>query len=116
MALVCPVATANSTATSAAALGSTFGLHTGSPGPAGTANEATGGSYARQTATPGTAALGVVAWSQMTFPVAANTYTHMTRWNGSTLVEVIDNLDIIISPSGEAKVNHKVTIPYALPA
>ncbi|MET8314796.1 hypothetical protein ABZU78_11810 [Rhodococcus erythropolis] len=116
MAITCPVATANKAATDFAAQGSTFSLHTANPGASGTANEATGGSYARQTATPGTAALGVVQWSQMTFPVPAGTFTHMCRWSGSTLIEVIDNPDITISPAGESKVTHKVTVPYTLPA
>ncbi|NMM84326.1 hypothetical protein B2J88_08125 [Rhodococcus sp. SRB_17] len=116
MPITSPVAVANLAATQFAAQGSTFSLHTGNPGPAGTANEASGGSYARQTATPGTAGSGVVSWSQMTFPVPAGTFTHMCRWSGSTLIEVIDNPDITISPAGESKVTHKVTVSYVLPA
>lgn len=116
MALICPVATANAVATSLAAQGNSFSLHTGSPGAAGTSNEASGSGYARQTGTFGSAALGVIQTSQMVFPVAANTYSYMCRWNGTTLIEVIDNPDITISPAGEAKVTHKITIPYTLPA
>ncbi|RAL31137.1 phage tail fiber protein [Rhodococcus sp. AQ5-07] len=116
MALICPVTTANSLATYIGSLGTSFSLHTGSPGATGISNEASGSGYARQTGTFGTATLGIVSTAQMVFPVAANTYTHMCRWSGSSLIEVIDNPDITISPSGEAKVTHKITVPYTLPA
>ncbi|MGR6028943.1 phage tail fiber protein [Rhodococcus erythropolis] len=116
MGLICPVATANGVAADLAAKGNSFSLHTGNPGAAGTSNEASGSGYARQTGTFGTAALGVIQTSQMVFQVAANTYSHMCRWNGSTLVEIIDNPDITITPAGEAKVTHKITIPYVTTA
>lgn len=68
-------------------------VHTGDPGSDGTANEASGGSYARQVptwedagvegplgasvqpATPGR------AYSAVTFPVPAGTYTHLGTWD-----------------------------------
>ncbi|QXW03993.1 phage tail fiber protein [Rhodococcus globerulus] len=110
------VATANSVANHWASLGASYSLHTGHPGAAGTANEATGGGYARQATTWGSAALGVVTGSQMVFPVAAGSYTYMCRWSGSTLLDVIDTTDVTVSPAGEAKVTPKYTAPYSLPA
>jgi hypothetical protein len=97
-------ATANSVATHWASLGTTYSLHTGNPGAAGTANEATGGGYARQSTTWGSASAGVVTGSQMTFEVAAGTYTHMCRWNGTTLLDIIDTVDAEVSPAGQVKV------------
>ncbi|MGC0364989.1 hypothetical protein ABH922_002973 [Rhodococcus sp. 27YEA15] len=116
MPIICPVASANAIASDFAAKGNTFSLHTGNPGAAGTSNEASGAGYARQTGAFGTAALGATQTAQMVFQVAANTYTHMCRWSGTTLIEIIDNPDITISPAGEAKVTHKISIPYVTTA
>lgn len=116
MPLVMPVAKVNSIVDHAASLGSTFSLHTGNPGPNMTANEASGGGYARQTAPYPAAALGKATTPEMIFNVDAATYTHMVRWNGTDPVEVIDNPDITISPAGEAKVTHTLELPYVLPA
>lgn len=75
-------------ALSVTALGNTISLHTADPGTTG-ASEATGGSpaYARKTTTwTGGASDGSVVGSQVTFDVAAGTYTHMGIWNGSTFI------------------------------
>lgn len=98
------LATANAVATAWADLGDEYSLHTGNPGSSGTANEATGGGYSRQTTTWGSASGGKVTGSQMTFPVAAGDYTHMCRWDGSTLRDIIDTVDAEVSPDGEIKV------------
>lgn len=98
------LATANSAADHWASLGATYSLHTGNPGSAGTANEATGGGYSRQTTTWGAASGGVVTGSQLTFTVVAGSYTHMCRWSGSTLRDIIDTADATVSPAGEVKV------------
>lgn len=101
----------NSQATNWAGLGATYSLHTGDPGAGGTANEATGGGYTRQTTTWGTAVGGVITGSQLVFTVAAGTYTHMCRWNGSTLLNVLDTADAQVSPAGEVKVTPSYTYP-----
>ncbi|MGW5377421.1 phage tail fiber protein [Nocardia sp. NPDC003999] len=101
----------NSMANYWASLGATYSLHTGDPGGAGTANEATGGGYARQTTTWGSASGGVVTGSQMTFNAAAGTYTHVARWNGSTYLGTVDSPDVVVSPAGEVKVTPSYTYP-----
>ncbi|WP_251550317.1 hypothetical protein [Rhodococcus sp. 11-3] len=116
MTLTAPAATANAIADFIAARGNTFSLHTANPGAAGTANEASGGGYARQTGTYPAASGGETTTDEMVFDVSAGTYTHACRWNGSTLIEVIDNPDITISPAGEAKLTHKVKVNYTAPA
>ncbi|AUS33915.1 hypothetical protein C1M55_24335 [Rhodococcus qingshengii] len=115
MGMTCPATTANAVVTSIANLGTRFALHTGNPGPAGTSNEASGAGYQRQDATFAPAAGGITSTGQMTFLVPANTFTHMTRWNGTTYIETIDNPDIVISPQGEAKVTYKITFPFTIP-
>lgn len=96
--------TANSTADYWASLGDRYSLHTGNPTAAGTANEATGGGYARQTTTWGSASGGIVTGSQMTFSVVTATYTHACRWSsGGTLRDIIDITDASISPDGQIK-------------
>jgi hypothetical protein len=77
----------------------TMSIHTGDPGVAGTANEASGGGYTRETVTWGAGgaagALGStyqpatvgVAWGAPTFDLPAGTFTHYAYWNGSTLRE-----------------------------
>lgn len=97
-------ATANSTADHWASLGDTYSLHTGDPGASGTANEASGGGYSRQTTTWSAATGGVATGSQMTFNVLAGDYTHMCRWSGSTLRDILDTVDADISPDGQIKV------------
>lgn len=92
-----------------AAQGNTYSMHTGDPGAAGTSNEATGGSYARQATTWGTATGGTVTGSQLTFPAAAGTYTHMGRWNGSTFLGSFDTADATLTPAGEVKVTPSYT-------
>lgn len=101
----------NSMANAWAALGNTYSLHTGDPGGAGTANEASGGGYSRQTTTWGSASGGVVTGSQMTFTVVAATYTHLARWSGSTYLGTIDSADATVSPAGEVKVIPSYTYP-----
>jgi hypothetical protein len=46
----------------------------------------------------------VITGSQITFTVPAGTYTHMCRWNGTTLLDIIDTVDATINPAGEIKV------------
>lgn len=58
-------------------------LHTADPSTTGT-NEATGGSYARQQTTWGSASSGSRAGSQVTFSVPAGTYTHWGIWSASS--------------------------------
>lgn len=88
-----------------ASLGTTYALHAGDPGAAGTANEATGSSYARQNTVWNAAVGNTVTGSQIVFLVDAGTYTHVTRWNGSTLLDIIDTTDAVLSPAGEVKFN-----------
>ncbi|WP_280393362.1 phage tail fiber protein [Nocardia wallacei] len=97
-------ATANAVAQAWADLGATYSLHTGDPGASGTVNEASGGGYARQTTTWGTPSGGVITGSQLTFNVVAANYTHMCRWSGSTLRDIIDTVDAAITPDGQIKV------------
>lgn len=60
-------------------------LHSGDPGAAGTANEITGGGYARQTATIATAGSGVrVLSADVSFSgPASQAVTHMCFWNST---------------------------------
>lgn len=60
------------------------GLHAGDPGTAGTANEATGGTYARLTPTwnDGTVDGKVVA-TEMTFNAGAAAYSYLSFWDAS---------------------------------
>lgn len=103
-------ATKNSLANHWASLGDTYSLHTGNPGAAGTANEVTNGSYSRQATTWGAASGGVVTGSQLTFAVSSSTtVTHVCRWQGTTLRDVIDNPDATVTPSGEFKLNPNYT-------
>lgn len=61
-------------------------LHSGAPGAGGTANELSGGGYARQACTFGAAVNGVRTLSnQPTFSVGAGTtVSHYVVWDGST--------------------------------
>lgn len=101
----------NAMAQAWADLGNTYSLHTGDPGVDGTANEASGSGYARQTTTWGTPVGGVITGSQMVFTVGATTYTHMCRWNGTTLLNVLDTTDATVAPAGEVKVTPSYTYP-----
>jgi hypothetical protein len=97
--------TANFVADQWASRGDIYSLHTGNPGASGTANEATGGGYARQTTTWSPATGGVAVGSQMTFSVPDGTFTHMCRWNDEDeLQDIIDTVDAEVSPAGEIKV------------
>ncbi|MGW5387223.1 phage tail fiber protein [Nocardia sp. NPDC003963] len=96
--------TANTIAQAWADLGASYSLHTGNPGTAGTANEATGGGYSRQTTTWGSPSNGKITGSQLTFNVVAGSYTHMCRWSGTTLRDIIDTVDASVSPDGQIKV------------
>ncbi|RDI13436.1 hypothetical protein DEU38_13411 [Rhodococcus sp. AG1013] len=105
------VATANALANHWASLGNSYSLHTGNPGAAGTANEASGNGYARQTTTFGSPAGGTVTGSQMTFNFQG-TATHMCRWNGTTLLDIIDTVDATITPAGQIKVTPSFNANY----
>lgn len=63
--------------------GAYYSVHTASPGGTG-ANEASGGSYARQLSTFSAASAGSAVGSQVTVPVPAGTFTHWARWSAST--------------------------------
>ena len=62
------------------------GLHTGPPGPSGTANQVTGGSpaYARKQMVWTSGSGGVLTGSSVTIDVPAGTYTHASLWTGPT--------------------------------
>ena len=74
------------------------GLHTGAPGVAGTANEATGGSPAYARLDPAWDAAGVegvlgasqpatvgIAWGYVEFDVPAGAYTHLSLWGAGSV-------------------------------
>lgn len=89
-----------------ASLGTKYSLHAGDPGAAGTANEATGSSYARQDTVWNAAVGNTVTGSQIVFLVDAGTYTHVCRWSsGGVLRDIIDTTDAVLSPAGEVKFN-----------
>ena len=72
------------------AAGHYISLHTGDPGTTG-ANEASGGSYARQSITWPSASGGTISYATaVAFPVAAGTYTHWgfrSALTGGTWIE-----------------------------
>lgn len=103
--------TANAMADYWATRGTTYSLHTGNPGAAGTANELSGGGYARQSTTFGSASGGKVTGSQLSFQVLG-AVTHMCRWNGSTLVDILDTVDATVSPAGQLKVTPSFDANY----
>ncbi|NKZ93684.1 hypothetical protein GS966_28455 [Rhodococcus hoagii] len=100
-------ATANALANHWASLGATYSC-TLESGAAGTANEASGNGYARQSTKFGSASGGVVTGSQMTFNFMG-TVTHMCRWNGTTLLDIIDTVDATVTPAGQIKVTLRTT-------
>jgi hypothetical protein len=57
--------------------------HTATPGSTG-ASEASGGGYARKQTTWGSGSNGVTTGSQVTFDLAAGTYTHTGGWTASS--------------------------------
>lgn len=69
------------------ALGDRISLHTADPGTTG-ANEAAGGSYARQTTVwTGGSSDGSVSGSQVTIPANAANYSHFGVWSsGGTFI------------------------------
>lgn len=99
----------NAMALAWSAQGDTYSLHTGDPGPDGLANEATGPDYQRLATIWGTPVDGTILGSQLVFLVDEGDYTHMCRWNGTTLVTTLDTTDAIISPAGEVKVTPNYT-------
>lgn len=107
------VATKNAMATHWASLGNQYRLHSAHPGTAANANgaELSGGGYARQNTTWGTANEGTIAGSQVVFPVGAVTATHASRWSsdGTTRRDVIDIADVAITPSGEIRLTPNYT-------
>lgn len=88
-------------------------LHTGDPG-TGTANEITGGSYARQNTTFGAAANGQRVSTQVTFSIPpATTVAWVVVWNAAKTVAQ----DIVQLPTpesygsgGEFKYTHTVKV------
>lgn len=94
-----------------AAQGTTYKLHDGDPGVAGTDNELSGGGYSPQSTTWGTASGGVITGSQLVYTVLAGDVTHATRWNGATYLGTIDHTDVSVSPAGEVKLTPSYTYP-----
>jgi hypothetical protein len=101
-------------------------LHTATPGTTG-ASEATGGSpaYARKSVTfnsagaagplgSGTqpATVGVAWSSQVTFDVAAGTYTHWGTWTASTAgtYRVGNTLSSTQSPASQTTIQHSIGV------
>lgn len=87
--MVVPVMTADvreAVVAAAAAVGNTFSMHTGVPGAAGTANEVTGGGYARKTGTWNAGgADGSATTGQIEFDVPGGiTLRYLSCWSGST--------------------------------
>lgn len=101
-------------ATAVTALGSWVSLHTADPGTTG-ASEATGGSpaYARkQTTWTAGSSDGVVAGSEVTIDLAANTYTHFGIWSaatGGTFVGGGSITSTTLSAQGQIKVTPTYT-------
>lgn len=81
--------TKNTLAAAYAGSGSWISLHTASPGTTG-ASEATGGSYARQQTTWGSASGGVINGSAVTVPVPSGTFSHWGLWTAATGGTFID--------------------------
>lgn len=88
-------------------------LHTADPSTTG-ANEASGGSYARQALSFAAATGGTAVATQVTFDVPAGTYTHFGVWTavsggtfrgGNPL-----SATATISPSGQIKVTVSVPV------
>ncbi len=84
-------ATANALANHWASLGATTAAHRKSRR-GGNRERGVGNGYARQSTTFGSASGGVVTGSQMTL-TSWGTVTHMCRWNGTTLLDIIDTVD-----------------------
>lgn len=85
MATYLTAATKESLATQFGTLGTYISLHTGDPGTAGTANEASGGSYARvQTTWSGGASDGIITGSAVDINAPVNTYTYIGVWSAAT--------------------------------
>lgn len=58
-------------------------LHTAQPNSSGS-NEASGGSYARQSVTLAASSSGARTHGAVSFPVPAGTFTHVAYWTAST--------------------------------
>lgn len=99
--------TKNTLCTSYSTIGSTLGtgtyvsVHTASPGGTG-ANEASGGSYAREATTWGTASGGTITGSQVTISLNAGTYTYAGLWSAATAGTFIDQVAISSTTLGSA--------------
>jgi len=91
----------NKRATATAALITAVSLHTGDPGAAGTTNEVSGGGYARQTPSFGTASGGVVGLTaNLEYSGPAETgVAYAGFWDGS------DFLGSVQRTSGDAAFN-----------
>lgn len=104
MAIAVP-ATRQSLAAAYAALGDYFGLATGAPGSTSTpANEASGGSYAREATTWTAASGGVENGSAVTINANAATYDYAILCSGATGNTMIDNCAItstVLSAAGQ---------------
>lgn len=84
---------------------SLLSLHTGDPGAAGTANEVTGGSYARTAATFSAAAAGSRALSSdVDIAVPATTVSWIGVWAGATFLGSVDVTDEVFAAAGTYRV------------
>lgn len=110
-----PNTTKQAAADAIKALGAYISVHTGAGGTTG-ANEATGGSYARQLATWTSGTTGTVSGSAVTVPVAAGTYVEGGIWSavsagtfvgsnafsGGNVVVSGSGASIVVTPSESA--------------
>lgn len=99
-----PNATHKAASDAIAALGRYISVHTGAGGTTG-ANEATGGSYARQQTTWTSGSTGTNAGSEVNIPVAAGTYVEggiFSAVSSGTFVgsEAFDGGNVVVSGSG----------------
>ena len=83
-------------------------LHTGNPTDAGTALEASGGSYARQTVTIGVAAEGARNLTNTpTFDVDAGSYSHFGIWADTVCIDVGSlNSTKVLNETGQIQINN----------
>ena len=91
-------------------------LHTGDPGTTG-ANEASGGTYARQAVTWGAATNGTATADQVAFDVVAGTYTHGGYFDAPTAGTFLGGNALgepqTLSADGQVKVTGSIPVTAA---
>lgn len=111
-------ATLNLAANAIAGAGTWISAHTGDPGTTG-ANEVTGGSYARQQTTWGTASAGDRAGTQVSISIpGGTTVTYWGVWSASTAGTFCGGFQLSASETFGAagSLNHTPTIDVDPPA